>query len=414
MKIEHNGPKALGAGVALALATWLATSLGACSSDTPAATVDSGPSCGSGSQLCGESCTPVARDPENCGACGKACAAGEVCSQGTCALGCGGGTTECGGVCADTNSDPTNCGACGTKCKGGEVCSQGQCTATCADTEQACGQSCVDTQTDRTNCGGCGAMCGDGEICVAGKCALSCQQGLTLCSAQVGDGGVNDASVDAADASSDGGLGVPYCANLQTDNANCGGCGVACGPGETCSAGACTTTCQPNETLCTPDGGAPYCATTDSDNKNCGGCGNTCPAGQTCSSGTCVTGSCAVANGMTWCFNPAACGQACDAVCKSLGLTLESDTTAWFNAQNTQQLCKNISEALGLGSAVNFSGYSYACLEDSYGTHAQGGGLNGTIYCSSSTTCPAAHVNVMDQGGVACGTTSRRSVCPCK
>src|SRR5256885_4937771 len=34
--------------------------------------------------VCNEACTTLARDPTNCGACGHACGAGELCSVGEC------------------------------------------------------------------------------------------------------------------------------------------------------------------------------------------------------------------------------------------------------------------------------------------------------------------------------------------
>ena len=72
----------------------------------------------------------------------------------------------------------------------------------------------------------CGTLCAAGEICSNGACVLSCQQGLTKCTAADG-GGVQD-----------GGLGKDYCANLQSDNANCGACGNQCPNGQFCSPGA--------------------------------------------------------------------------------------------------------------------------------------------------------------------------------
>lgn len=204
---------------------------------------DGGINCGTGSTQCGDTCTVIARDTQNCGACGKACAATELCSAGTCvpaAGGCTMGTTKCGTECVDTKTDDRNCGMCGTKCGANKVCMAGACADNCAMGTTKCGNSCVDQQTDRTNCGGCGTTCKDGEICSAGKCAISCQQGLTKCSAPVADGGVADA---AADASGDGGAQFTgdYCANLQTDNANCGQCGNACGFGKKCIAGQCSS-----------------------------------------------------------------------------------------------------------------------------------------------------------------------------
>jgi hypothetical protein len=217
----------------------MAATTGGCSS-TPTVT-DGGINCGAGSTECNGSCTAIARDPENCGACGKKCAAGEYCSAGICTSGCGMSTTKCGAECVDTKSDPRNCGACGTKCSGTQVCNMGTCATSCSTGQTQCGMSCVDAQTDRANCGACGTVCKDGEICSAGKCELSCQAGLTKCTKPLGDGGTSDASADASGDGGDAGpqLGAVYCANLQTDNQNCGACGVVCGSKKKCVDGAC-------------------------------------------------------------------------------------------------------------------------------------------------------------------------------
>ena len=253
----------------------LAATFGACSGSgegTDAGADATGPSCGSGSMLCGSSCVALATDNANCGACGKACKAGEVCSQGACATTCGGGTSQCGSTCNDTQVDPNNCGACGTKCVAGQVCSSGKCVATCASNEQLCGSSCVDEQTDNVNCGGCGTICGSGTACSAGKCVLTCQQGLTLCAQPSGtDAGVDastdaatdaapDAATDSGDAATDAGdagfvLTYPYCANLQSDDANCGGCGLQCAEGFSCVSGACAVTFPVTQSMMV---GTPY------------------------------------------------------------------------------------------------------------------------------------------------------------
>ena len=53
--------------------------------------------CPAAQTQCGGSCTDTSLDPNNCGGCGTKCAAGEVCSGGTCSTTCGSGTTKCGG-----------------------------------------------------------------------------------------------------------------------------------------------------------------------------------------------------------------------------------------------------------------------------------------------------------------------------
>ena len=142
--------------------------------------------------------------------------------------------------------------------------------------------------------------------------------------------GGNDAGVDAV---SDMGVtcSTPQttcgssCANLQTDPANCGSCGHACGTTEFCSSGVCVTSCASGLTVCS---GA--CRNTAIDPANCGGCGLACTAGTnatpTCTASacgfTCATGfgNCdgAAANGCevdltTSAANCGACGHACAA-----------------------------------------------------------------------------------------------------
>jgi pectate lyase len=73
------------------------------------------------------------------------------------------------------------------------------------------------------------------------------------------------------------------CIDLASDNANCGGCGLGCRPGEQCQAMSCA--CLPGLTTCT-DG----CTDTRSDPFNCGRCGQPCPTDQVCSSGACAIG----------------------------------------------------------------------------------------------------------------------------
>src|SRR5688500_4376245 len=72
--------------------------------------------CPSGQTICGRRCVDIRTDRMNCGACGRACSAGQICSAGACRAGCPQGQTSCAGVCRDLASDPANCGGCGRLC----------------------------------------------------------------------------------------------------------------------------------------------------------------------------------------------------------------------------------------------------------------------------------------------------------
>src|SRR5437870_4733762 len=113
----------------------LVVGLLACSS-TNTNKPDAGPTCPSGFGICTvsgvEVCTDSQTDPNNCGACGTTCPAGERCGTGHCGAECPADSTACPTVsptyCAILASDVNNCGACGSKCPiPGEACVGGQC-----------------------------------------------------------------------------------------------------------------------------------------------------------------------------------------------------------------------------------------------------------------------------------------------
>src|SRR5260221_5771323 len=159
-----------------------------------------------GAQLqCSGRCTDTAVDHDHCGSCTTMCAAGQVCTQGTCQLTCGTGLSDCTGSCRDLQTDRANCGTCGAACSAGRVCSTGMCRVSCTPGLTECTGSCRDLQSDRANCGTCGNACNAGQVCDTGSCQLSCSTGLTACTGS--------------------------CRDLQSDNRNCGTCGTVCAAG---------------------------------------------------------------------------------------------------------------------------------------------------------------------------------------
>jgi len=90
-----------------------------------------------------------------------------VCDAGACT--CAPGYTQCGNACVVTDNDPNHCGACGNACAPGDVCMNGNCAQDCGGLDQ-CGQSCVDFKNDPQNCGECGKQCKADQICVDGGC----------------------------------------------------------------------------------------------------------------------------------------------------------------------------------------------------------------------------------------------------
>ncbi|MCB9727924.1 MAG: VWA domain-containing protein [Deltaproteobacteria bacterium] len=200
----------------------------------------------------------------------------------------------------DLAIDPASCGACGLVCAidaGVPGCVDGECVvAGCdaghADCDGDVGNGCeydtADFASDAAHCGGCGVVCAapHGTVaCSEGACVMeSCPAGLADCNGDTSDGCEYDV------------------AGLESDDANCGACGVVCDPahgaGE-CSGGACTiVSCDEGHWDCNGDP-ADGCehdeASLESDVDNCGGCGVVCTADQgepACVTGVCTLGAC--------------------------------------------------------------------------------------------------------------------------
>ncbi len=258
-----------------------------CATGTVCAAGKCGLACGTGLTQCGGAgsdgggaafCADTNNDGRNCGVCGKTCDSGNVCVGGTCQLSCPAGEVICNGKCVDPVRDNQYCGAtagcgvadagtAGTACASGNVCVAGACAVSCPGTEANCGGVCTDGQTDRLHCGATGAcgaadaggtagvVCPAGNVCVAGACAVSCPGTEANC------GGV--------------------CTDGQTDRLHCGATGacgvgggapgVVCPAGQVCSAGICGASCGAPTIQC-----GTTCVDPRNDPANCGGCGFAC------------------------------------------------------------------------------------------------------------------------------------------
>lgn len=360
------------------------------------------------------------RDANNCGACGTVCPSGTegvgVCQAGKCVLACNAGYLDCdgdpnNGCEVNGSADDSNCGNCGNVCPPSpslnSVCAAGTCiTSSCKAPQLTCKAGPIDgcevnSSNDLNNCGTCGKKCAipanATPACTNSNCAIGrCNSGFDDCDKLLANG----CEID-----------------LTKDTKNCGTCGKQCSyanaapqcTSSTCSMGACNANffdCNKMDS----DGCEINLA---SDPNNCGMCGKVCAPTETCAGGSCQN-SCRVVAGVRWCYNPAACGQACNDVCAALGLPFTISDAEWFAAQDTAAECQAINDAFGLGGTVSMAGYTYACSEDSYGTHSVPPVLLGPLLCSTYSPCPSEHRTRMDQIGVPCGPNSRLSLCPCQ
>ena len=105
-------------------------------------------------------------------------------------------------------------------CTAGEQCVDGQCTNVCPEPMIECGGDCIDPAHDPDFCGAtadcvggnAGTECRDDQACMDGACA--CVGAVEECNGA--------------------------CMDLSDNEANCGGCGIACAGNEQCLAGVCT------------------------------------------------------------------------------------------------------------------------------------------------------------------------------
>lgn len=245
-------------------------------------------------------------DSGHCGSCDKACPGVSrhlaLCIGGVCGE-CPNGRLDCNGVSEDgcevrISSDAQNCGGCGIACpavpNGIPGCADGNCDiGRCMLGFQDCNgdpaDGCeIDTRADPQNCGNCGATCptlsGGAVACRNGTCVVPmCNPGFGSCNP--------NSPVAACET------------NLNTDEYNCGNCGVPCPPvsmmARACMMGMCSSrACDSRWQNCngtTADGCE---ADTQRDLQHCGGCNQPCAAAAgshatvTCQQGRCVLLAC--------------------------------------------------------------------------------------------------------------------------
>jgi hypothetical protein len=280
-----------------------------------------------GLKLCGSSCVDLARDQNNCGACGNVCPPGRPCGDGVIGnqiqCGCPGRLLLCPNengppTCVDPWSDPHNCGTCGMQCKG---CNQFGCCLLRMDWTMCADQRCVDGLHDRNNCGSCDVKCAPGAGCCNGFCDTGFSDAACPCGPCVtGFHCISAGYCGCLPGEVICGNNNSHCLALASDPANCGACGNACAQGSVCSNGACKQVCDQGLTACGAE-----CVNLNASHQHCGDCANACQGGTTCVNGQC---SCSfgrpVCNGlctdtMTDRANCGGCGKACVANAKCVG-----------------------------------------------------------------------------------------------
>ena len=170
------------------------------------------------------SITDLAADRANCGQCGNACRAADVCSGGRCVLGCPPGSSDCGGTCINLSGNPLNCGTCGNACSANQACGGGQClcTAGFASCDGVGANGCeTDLRNNANHCGACGNACPSG-FCSSGVCFLA-PLGSQCTASQQCQSGNCAASISGASVCAAPGLECPLCSGVD-------GSGTACAP----------------------------------------------------------------------------------------------------------------------------------------------------------------------------------------
>jgi hypothetical protein len=199
-----------------------------------------------------------------------------------------------------------------------------------------CGATCVDTSNNVAHCGACNRACNatnGAASCVSGACRITCNAGFADCNNNTADG----------------------CeVNLNTDAANCGGCGMGCSTvngTRSCASGACRITFNTGFANCDNDATDGCETNTNTSVSDCGGCGRVCDLPNTravCTAGACAVGTCAsgygncdgnVTNGCELRLNTtSACGS-CTTRCASGQICNGTTCTTTVFCLSPQVLC---------------------------------------------------------------------------
>jgi hypothetical protein len=317
--------------------------------------------------------------------------------------GCGGS-----GVPSGDGGAPDGAAAAGVACPFGSDCRLANGAA-----GACCGGSCVDPSSDPVNCGFCGARCPVGMTCAAGTCSYaSCTGAIPRLPAPPSPRAI--AATTAGCALPTGGGTGACCAgacratgDFASDNNNCGGCGIVCPVGETCTTGSChhdgpacgagaggpmcaaglscfsSSGCLPTSCAGLADGAVcplasgglgaccgGACVDANGDRANCGACGHVCPAGTGCAMGACYPLPDCHAHGAAGgpCGLPSgAIGTCCGTRC----VDLASDPTS----------CGSCGIVCRAGATCVAEGRLGEC-----GT-SQGGGFSASL-CQATSDCP--------------------------
>jgi hypothetical protein len=320
--------------------------------------------CPTGQLRCGADCIDPLTDTRNCGGCGNACGASEVCSGGVCAGDCTPPLTLCGSLCVDLASSADNCGTCGNACPGAPnadgVCASSACTVRCragwsdVDGIPGCEYECA-FASPTESCNGadddCDGAVDEGFPCTIGE-SVSC---TTTC----GSGGNGACTV---------GCEVPNGAGCTPPAETCNGadddCDTVCDNGLGC--------CLGQNGACTTSGGAPGV-------RNCGpGCvwGPCTATGEACN-GIDDDGDGVCDNGFDCCLGSSG---ACTTVCGSTGTRTCSSSCTWSSCTPPPETCNGIDDDC---DGVCDDGVG-ECCRGATGTCSTTCGSLGTRTCSTS------------------------------